>query len=661
MSGLNPPPIRIPAKFEQDADLRAYFLDLHTFLRLLFVKASPDGGIEPEDGSVLAANGMANAQRIEVLRQAIEELAATIPGASESFPYLPPITAPFNDFLPSVTLAGREIEQFPPVGGPVTHTEAHYHHSYTVERVESLPSVTVSTSVQDALPHVPPASPAPEYFPGIWQQHKRDELEYISTAFDYTARAFQMIEVTSNKTVTLPKFPDVNEIIYVKSNTAAGDVTVAGNGKNIDGDTSVVIEQYGTLGVVYSGTEWLVISDNSSAPIVPPAASDAMPGLSHVTRDESFTAFHVNYQIAPDVLPSMHFTQEVQDALPAITFISKPDDLEYISTAVNITARAFQFIEVTSNKTVTLPQYPDRNEVVYVKSNTGAGDVTVDGNGKNIDGAASAAVEQYGILGVIYSGSEWLVISDNSDSPVAQDAMPYVQQFQAPQDVLPYIPQVQAPPDVLPLIQYQKSHSQYEYITTAVNYTAQSFQIVECTSNKTITLPAFPDQLEMVVVKSNSAAGDVTISGNGKNIDGVASLTIPRYAVRWMVYSGSQWMVLSNQQDTLPHVFQAPPQQDTLPAINFIIRQPELEYIITAANYTARAFQFVEVTSNKTITLPLYPAKDDVIFVKSNSGAGNVTINGGGKNVDGVSSFTIPQYAVRGMIFNGTEWMVSSK
>ena len=248
MSGLNPPPIRIPAKFEQDADLRAYFLDLHTFLRLLFVKASPDGGIEPEDGPILASQGMANAQRIEVLREAIEELAASIGPGGDSLPYIPPPPKPFNDFLPGLTIGKQQSDALPPVGGPVTHVVNHYHHSYTVEQAECLPPVTINTIAQDALPAITFITRFPQF-------------EYVAVTSNFTTSGNMVVEAQAVLTVYLNPKPAYKEICIVKRYTAAGTVTVQGNGHLIDGGAgNSMSANYQFRILMFNGTQWIRLS-----------------------------------------------------------------------------------------------------------------------------------------------------------------------------------------------------------------------------------------------------------------------------------------------------------------------------------------------------------------------------------------------------------------
>ncbi len=64
-------------------------------------------------------------------------------------------------------------------------------------------------------------------------------------------------------TVTLPASPNTGRVIIVKDgkgDAGANNISIAGNGKNIDGATPLVIStNYGTSRIVYNGTQWNVI------------------------------------------------------------------------------------------------------------------------------------------------------------------------------------------------------------------------------------------------------------------------------------------------------------------------------------------------------------------------------------------------------------------
>jgi len=63
-------------------------------------------------------------------------------------------------------------------------------------------------------------------------------------------------------------------------------------------------------------------------------------------------------------------------------------------------------------------------------------------------------------------------------------------------------------------------------VVTAVGHTAEGNQTVICTDSLTVTLALEPLDRDLVVIKATN--GNVTISGNGNNIDGNSSVIIRR-------------------------------------------------------------------------------------------------------------------------------------
>lgn len=89
--------------------------------------------------------------------------------------------------------------------------------------------------------------------------------------------------------------------------------------------------------------------------------------------------------------------------------------------------------------------------------------------------------------------------------------------------------------------------------TTGASYTASSSDIVivNLTTSAifTVNLPASPIAGNQVLVKDGkgiASSYSLTISGNGKTIDGASTVLIDRdYGAAWLVYNGTQWNVLS--------------------------------------------------------------------------------------------------------------------
>lgn len=89
-----------------------------------------------------------------------------------------------------------------------------------------------------------------------------------------------------------------------------------------------------------------------------------------------------------------------------------------------------------------------------------------------------------------------------------------------------------------------KINDELQVITTAVNYTTTSNQLIIATSNITITLNANPKDKEVAIIKRDTTAGTVTISGT---IDGSTSYNlITNYEAAHCIYSydNSTWYII---------------------------------------------------------------------------------------------------------------------
>jgi hypothetical protein len=98
-------------------------------------------------------------------------------------------------------------------------------------------------------------------------------------------------------------------------------------------------------------------------------------------------------------------------------------------------------------------------------------------------------------------------------------------------------------------IQYQN------YTTKTANYTIASGQdyivlvdTVTAAGAKTMTFPSSPSNGECYIIKDSTGSANtynITVAGNGKNIDGAANYVINNgYGSAQFIYNGSQWNVL---------------------------------------------------------------------------------------------------------------------
>lgn len=98
------------------------------------------------------------------------------------------------------------------------------------------------------------------------QVYSNDALKVVSPAGSYTIvpqDAVILVDTTAARTITMPASPTTGEKHIIKDATggaAAFNITVAGNGHNIDGATSFTMSaNWQSVTLVYSGSQWLII------------------------------------------------------------------------------------------------------------------------------------------------------------------------------------------------------------------------------------------------------------------------------------------------------------------------------------------------------------------------------------------------------------------
>lgn len=90
----------------------------------------------------------------------------------------------------------------------------------------------------------------------------------------------------------------------------------------------------------------------------------------------------------------------------------------------------------------------------------------------------------------------------------------------------------------------------YDIVTTTPYDITDGYYVllINTTSAKTVNLPATPANGDVYNIKDmtgNAAANNITVSGNGKNIDGVASYIMnTNYSSSVFMYNGTTWSVL---------------------------------------------------------------------------------------------------------------------
>lgn len=103
---------------------------------------------------------------------------------------------------------------------------------------------------------------------GIWTGWLRFTPTVKTSSGGYTVLPSDTVivinkSVAATTTVTLEASPATGRVIIVKDgkgDAASNNVTISGNGKNIDGSATLVISSnYGVSRLVYNGTQWSII------------------------------------------------------------------------------------------------------------------------------------------------------------------------------------------------------------------------------------------------------------------------------------------------------------------------------------------------------------------------------------------------------------------
>lgn len=98
-----------------------------------------------------------------------------------------------------------------------------------------------------------------------WKSLLGQDVTVVSTDTTLDLVPNQFIAVSGNTTVTLPSMADLSDlkgfkITIKKTDTVATDAIINGNGFNVDGNSTFTLtQQYESVSLVFSGTEWLVI------------------------------------------------------------------------------------------------------------------------------------------------------------------------------------------------------------------------------------------------------------------------------------------------------------------------------------------------------------------------------------------------------------------
>lgn len=94
----------------------------------------------------------------------------------------------------------------------------------------------------------------------LFNQQFKEEPQYFSVSSNHTCYGSEIVEATSNITITLNQEPEVGEITKIKRNTTAGNVIIDGGSFNIDGAATYTMAlNYEGVQLLFNGSEYLLI------------------------------------------------------------------------------------------------------------------------------------------------------------------------------------------------------------------------------------------------------------------------------------------------------------------------------------------------------------------------------------------------------------------
>jgi hypothetical protein len=198
-------------------------------------------------------------------------------------------------------------------------------------------------------------------------------------------------------------------------------------------------------------------------------------------------------------------------------------------------------------------------------------------------------------------------------------------------------------------------------VSTAVNYTAASWQMVVCTASLAVTLPASPNVGDQVAVVRQGVAGTSAIAvtaNSGQTIDGLASVSmkantgsVTSIGSMVLIYVGSNaWSLLSvlGSDASLGYNFGGNVAINGSIGTHFSSKTGN--YAVTSSD------QWIRATANSfTITLDTTGGQQ-ILFI-TNEGSGTITlVVSGGGTVDGSASYVLPAHTNWIGVSDSTNW-----
>lgn len=189
-------------------------------------------------------------------------------------------------------------------------------------------------------------------------------------------------------------------------------------------------------------------------------------------------------------------------------------------------------------------------------------------------------------------------------------------------------------------------------------------EVTGVTAGGTLLLPSAPVLGLQYDIRNNGTA-TFTLSGNGKNIDGLATQALSSTSSATVLYDGTQWIAISNAS-WLVATFNANTSFNASATFNSRLILLAQAFLIAGGTQTVASGGGPRVlitgsTAASTIALPNTSLVTGMVLYIVNNASVAITLSGNGANISGVATLTMNAISSRTVCYNGATWdLISS-
>lgn len=227
-----------------------------------------------------------------------------------------------------------------------------------------------------------------------WQSYTASGTITAPTSLPLQEVLVRLSGSTASQTITMPAAPLTGQRITI-FNQSSQSWTISGNGKNISGSATRNLSNPVSANLIYDGTQWVDVAASfiSGGTFTGAIAINANSSLGSTLSATASGGFSVGGKLN---LSSQSFSTSGQ------TIATTPPFVSWTATAV-------------ATPTISLPSANlTTGQILIIKDSGGncaTNNLTISGNGANIDGSASYVISSnYGRVTLRWNGTKWDVI-----------------------------------------------------------------------------------------------------------------------------------------------------------------------------------------------------------------------------------------------------------